>query len=91
MHALDLFVRRDLSCRACLRYVGDPTLFSDSKSELWAWKAALRNRLAQMRLVMHERATQVAPTAAGTPWLGFVFYPEHTLVKARKVRQSMRP
>ncbi len=88
MHALDLFVQRELGCRAYLRYVDDFALFSDSKAELWAWKAALRDRLARLRLVMHERATQVAPTAAGTPWLGFVVYPDHTLVKARKVRHG---
>nr|AEQ20335.1 hypothetical protein [uncultured bacterium EC5] len=39
---------------------------------------------------MRERATQVVPTAAGTPWLGFVVYPDQTLVKARKVRHGSR-
>lgn len=90
LHALDLFVRRELRCAAYLRYVDDFALFSDSKAELWAWKAALIERLAALRLTMHEHATQVAPTAAGTPWLGFVVYPDHILVKARKVRHATR-
>jgi RNA-directed DNA polymerase len=90
LHPLDLFVKRELSCKAYLRYVDDFALFSDCKSELWAWKTALRERLAKLRLTMHEHSTQVAPTAAGIPWLGFVVYPTHRLVKARKVRHASR-
>jgi hypothetical protein len=30
------------------------------------------------------------PVSAGIPWLGFVVYPTHRLVKARKVRSSHR-
>jgi RNA-directed DNA polymerase len=30
------------------------------------------------------------PVAAGIPWLGFVVYPTHRLVKARKVRNAHR-
>lgn len=90
MHALDVFVRRELRCAGYVRYVDDFALFSDCKAELWAWKQALRDRLAALRLTMHERATQVAPTAAGTPWLGFVVYPDHVRVKARKVRHATR-
>ena len=31
----------------------------------------------------HESATQVLPTACGIPWLGFVVYPTHRLLKRR--------
>jgi RNA-directed DNA polymerase len=90
LHPLDLFVKRELGCNAYLRYVDDFALFSDSKAELWSWKAALRERLARLRLTMHENSTQVAPTATGIPWLGFVVYPTHKLLKARKVRHASR-
>ncbi len=30
------------------------------------------------------------PVGAGIPWLGFVVYPTHRLVKARKVRSTHR-
>ena len=86
LHGLDLFVKRELGCSAYLRYVDDFALFSDDKRELWRWKVALKERLARLRLTVHERSTQVAPTAAGIPWLGFVVFPDHTRVKARKVR-----
>ena len=32
----------------------------------------------------------MTPVAAGIPWLGFVVYPDHRPVKARKVRSSTR-
>ncbi len=43
---------------------------------------------ATMRLALHEHSLQVVPVAAGIPWLGFVVYPTHRRVKARKVRHA---
>ena len=37
-----------------------------------------------------RKRTQVAPCAAGTPWLGMVVFPDHIRVKARKVRHATR-
>jgi hypothetical protein len=90
LHPFDQFVTRELRCRAYLRYVDDFALFSDSKRELWAWKAAIIERLAGLRLVIHERRAQAVPVAAGIPWLGLVVYPTHRRVKARKVRDGHR-
>ena len=58
--------------------------------ELWAWKAAIIERLASLRLVIHESRAQVLPVEAGVPWLGFVVHPTHRRVKARKVRSAHR-
>jgi len=90
LHALDLFAKRELGCRAYLRYVDDFALFSDSRQTLWEWKTAICERLASLRLTMHETRAQVTPVAVGIPWLGFVVFPDHRLVKARKVRFSTR-
>lgn len=57
-----------------------------SKHELWAWKLAISERLARLRLTIHERPAQVVPVENGIPWLGFVVFPTHRRVKARKVR-----
>ena len=73
-----------------MRYVDDLALFSDSRRELWRWKRAIIDRLARLRLALHESAAQVAPVAAGIPWLGFVVFPTHRRVKARKVRVATR-
>jgi retron-type reverse transcriptase len=90
LHAFDQFVTRELGCRAYLRYVDDFALFSDSKHELWGWRQAVVERLARLRLVVHEASAQVATTAAGVPWLGFVVYPTHRRVKARNVVNATR-
>jgi Reverse transcriptase (RNA-dependent DNA polymerase) len=90
LHPLDEFVTRELGCRAYLRYVDDFALFGDIKRELWVWKTAIIERLARLRLVIHETRAQVLPVHAGIPWLGFVVYPTHRLVKARKVRSAHR-
>ncbi len=90
LHPLDLFVKRELGCRAYLRYVDDMALFADSKSQLWAWKRAILERLADLRLTVHAGSAQAAPVTAGIPWLGFVVYPAYRRVKARKVVEATR-
>jgi len=90
LHPLDLFVKRELGCRAYLRYVDDFALFSDSRQTLWEWKSAIRERLAALRLTMHETRAQVTPVSIGIPWLGFVVFPDYRHVKARKVRSTTR-
>lgn len=85
MNDFDWFVKRQLGCGAYQRYVDDFALFSDSKRRLYAWKEAIIARLAEERLTIHEPEAQVLPTRCGIPWLGFVVYPTHRLVKRRNV------
>jgi hypothetical protein len=73
-----------------VRYVDDMALLADSKAQLWAWKRAVVERLAALRLTVHERSAQVEPVTAGIPWLGFVVFPTHRRVKARKVVHGTR-
>lgn len=90
LHPFDLFVNRELSCPAYLRYVDDFALFSNSKAQLWQWKKEIIERLAALRLRVHEHSAQVVPCATGIPWLGFVIYPTHKRIKARKVVHASR-
>ena len=83
LNDFDWFVLRELRCSAYLRYVDDFVLFSDNKHELWLNKQRIIDRLAQMRLTIHEAQTQVVPTRCGVPWLGFVVFPTHRLLKRR--------
>lgn len=83
MDRLDWFVTHRLRCPAYLRYVDDFALFADSKRQLWLWKAAVIDFLAELRLTVHDSAAQVLPVSAGIPWLGFVIYPTHRLLKRR--------
>jgi len=72
---LDHFVKEDLRVRGYVRYADDFRLFSHSKAELHEHRGALERFLAGLRLVLHDRKTQVQPCAAGVPFLGFVLYP----------------
>ncbi len=90
LHPLDLFVKRELGCRGYLRYVDDFCLFAQHKSELWEWKQAVQEKLAKLRLNIHEKSAQVIPTRCGIPWLGFVVYPDYRRVKSRKVVEASR-
>ena len=90
MHPFDQFVTRELGCRAYLRYVDDFALFADSKRTLWMWKRAIVERLARLRLIIHESAAQVTPVSHGIPWLGFVVWPTHRRLKARNAVRFTR-
>lgn len=90
LHPLDMFVKRELGCRAYLRYVDDIALFSDSRQALWEWKTAIIERLGALRLTIHSTRAQVTPVAIGIPWLGFVVFADHRRVKGRKVRFASR-
>lgn len=79
-----------LGTLAYLRHVDDFALFASDKQTLWRWKAALREFLAGLRLQFHEGSAQVQPVQSGIPWLGFVVFPTHRRVKARKVMQATR-
>ncbi len=75
MNPFDHFVKRELRCRAYLRYVDDYLLFAEDKATLWAWKAAIRRRLARLRLTNHagDIAYQ-AIEASAEGWVGHARY-----------------
>jgi hypothetical protein len=84
----DHFVQRELGCGGrspgYLRYVDDFLLFSDDKRQLLAWRTALVERLASLRLTIHAERAQPRPVAEGVPFLGFLVFPERRRLKARK-------
>ncbi len=82
LNPFDHFVKRELRCPAYLRYVDDLLLFGDDKGQLWDWKAAAVERLAGLRLTIHDECAQVRPTTEGIPFLGFVVYPRQAAAQA---------
>jgi RNA-directed DNA polymerase len=90
LNDFDWFVQRELRCPAYLRFVDDFVLFSDDKAQLWFWKQAIVARLAQERLRVHAPQMQVLPVACGIPWLGFVVFPTHRLLKRRNAVKFTR-
>lgn len=85
LNRFDHFVKRDLKCPAYIRYVDDFLLFADDRRQLHAWREAIMDRLAVLRLTLHENQAQVFPTRTGIPFLGFRLYPSHRRVKRRNV------
>ena len=83
LNDLDQFVKRTLGCHPYLRYVDDFLLFSNDKAELWRWKAQLVDKLAAMRLSLHDRRACVAACASGLPYLGFRLFAQHRRLKSR--------
>ncbi|MFI5274666.1 MAG: reverse transcriptase domain-containing protein [Ktedonobacterales bacterium] len=84
LNPLDHFVKEQLRCRAYLRYVDVFLLFAPDKPTLHHWRAEIIAFLAShLRLVLHERESDVAPVTAGSPFLGFRIYPTHRRLRRR--------
>ncbi len=81
---LDHFVKRELKCGSYLRFVDDFLLFADDKATLQRWRTEVIDYLAGLRLTLHEQRCQPRPVEEGIPFLGFVVYPHHRLLKRRK-------
>jgi hypothetical protein len=94
LNDFDHFIKRELSVPAYLRFVDDFLLFGNDKSCLHDWRQAVIERLAVLRLKLHENRAQVFPCETGIPFLGFRVYPTHRLVKRRNAinfRRRIRP
>ncbi len=89
LHSLDLFVLRELGCKSYIRYVDDFALFSNSKHELWQWRERVATYLETLRLRPHDES-QVHSVNNGSPWLGFVIFPNYRRIKGRVARHGIR-
>lgn len=81
LNEFDHFVKRELGCRAYLRYVDDFLLFGDDRQQLHGWRRAMMEILAGLRLTLHENRSQVYPVRTGIPFLGFRVYASHRRLK----------
>jgi retron-type reverse transcriptase len=83
LNPLDQFIKRELKCRAYLRYVDDFALFAPDKATLHQWRAAILGFLPDLRLKLHENRAAVYPAHTGIPFLGWRVYPDHLRLKRR--------
>lgn len=86
----DHFVKRELGSKAYLRYVDDFALFCDDRRTLYTWKRAIMDRLAKLRLTVHEAQAQIANCERGIPWLGWIVYPAYRRLKGHNVVKFTR-
>jgi len=84
LNPFDQFVRRELGCKAYLRYVDDFLLFGDDKKQLMTWRNAIMKRLERLRLSLHAGSAHPYPVTNGIPFLGFIIFPQQRRLKPRK-------
>jgi retron-type reverse transcriptase len=90
LNDFDHFIKRELKCPAYLRYVDDFVLFDDNPKQLKEWRRAIVEKLAELRLTLHEERARSFASVSGMPLLGFRLYPEYRRVKYRKVAHFRR-
>ena len=90
LDSLDQFVKRELKCRAYVRYCDDFLLFHDDKATLHAWKAAVQDHLHGLRLDLNWHRAQISPTRDGIPFLGFRLFLDHRRLRSDNVRLARR-
>ena len=73
---LDQFVKRRLRCPAYLRFVDDSCCSATTRAGP-GMEGSIRERLASLRLTLHERSSTVYPVRNGVPFLGFTVFPTH--------------
>lgn len=90
LNRFDHFIKETLRVPGYIRYVDDFVLFSNNKNQLMAWKKAMEDYLAGLRLKLHPNKTQLYPTAAGVPFLGFRVWPHRRIVLKEKTHRYRR-
>ncbi len=90
LNPLDHFIKRELKCRAYVRYVDDFLLFADDKRTLHDWRRGIEDYLAALRLTVHPDKSVVFPVANGLPFLGFEVFPDYRRLLKSNVRAFLR-
>ena len=80
-----------------VRYVDDFALFHDDPQVLEQWRAKIGRYLEGLRLKLHPRKTEILPTTAGAPFLGFALLgdgsrrlPKDNVARFRNRLRSLR-
>lgn len=90
LNELDQFIKRELKCKAYLRYVDDFLLFHDDKAQLQTWKLAIAEFSAGLRLQLHPRKSVIFPTRLGVEFLGFRHFATHRRLRAGNATRFRR-
>ncbi len=91
LNDLDHFVKHDLRVKGYVRYVDDFILFGPSRTELRQQGAAVKQKLAELRLQMHPDKYRLRPTSCGVDFAGFVVFSNGRVrVRATTARRFRR-
>jgi hypothetical protein len=87
---LDRFVKEELRVPGYVRYMDDMVLFADHRRVLAAAKDAVERHLADpLNLVLKHRATMLAPTTVGLPFLGWLLFRGTVRLRPANLRRSL--
>lgn len=87
---LDHWVTGVLKPPVYLRYVDDMVFLDDDKRKLAEIRAAVRERLAAERLLLHPRKAHIVPTRDGLSLLGYQVFPGFRRLRPDGVRHARR-
>jgi len=90
LDGLDHFVKETLRCPGYVRYCDDVACFADDKRYLWDVKSAMDDYAAKLRIRFHPNKCAVQPVRVGTPFLGYVVYPDHRRLRRGNGVRFMR-
>jgi len=87
---LDHWAKERLGARGYLRFVDDFILLHDDKGVLTDWLERVKEKLAELRLVVHPRKSVIRRTEEGVPFLGYMIWPDRIRVRGETVRRYRR-
>jgi len=91
LDGIDHWIAEERQPGACIRYMDDIAVWSDSKALLHALADDLEARLRdELRLELKREVTLVAPCSEGMPFLGYRVYPGTIREKGSRVRRRRR-
>lgn len=73
----DHSLKQELGITCYIRYVDDIVILGSSAAELRAIAEQITARLDAIGLTIHPHKVRLAPVSAGTPFLGYVVWPQH--------------
>jgi len=87
LNELDQFVKRELKCKYCVRYVDDFVLLHKNKEKLKLWRDRINNFLKEnLKLELNLNKTKIQPIDKGINFLGYFVRPNYVLVRQRVVK-----
>lgn len=91
LNPLDHFVKHALRVKGYVRYLDDFLLFGQDRATLRRQGAAVREKLAELRLDMHPDKYRLVPTRCGVDFAGYVVFADGRVrVRSSSVRRFDR-
>jgi RNA-directed DNA polymerase len=87
---LDRFVKAELAPRGYVRYMDDFVLFGADKQGLRSAHERIEACAQELGLELKHRATMLAPTSNGLPFLGWRLYPGIRRLRPENRRRALR-